>query len=94
MRKIIGKILLLFPIIRYKQFVYQILGVNKVGKSKYFIGNPKLIGDYSNLYMHDNSEIERNCFILAKDRIYSNESIGMSVKLNADGKTILFTFIS
>lgn len=88
MRKIIGKILLLFPIIRYKQFVYQILGVNKVGKSKYFIGNPKLIGDYSNLYMHDNSEIERNCFILAKDRIEIGENstlaYGVTVLTGAD----------
>lgn len=88
MRKIIEKILLLFPIIRYKQFVYQILGVNKVGKSKYFIGNPKLIGDYSNLYMHDNSEIERNCFILAKDRIEIGENstlaYGVTVLTGAD----------
>lgn len=88
MRKIIGKILLLFPIIRYKQFVYQILGVNKVGKSKYFIGNPKLIGDYSNLYMHDNSEIERNCFILAKDRIEIGENstlaYGVTILTGAD----------
>lgn len=63
-------------------------GVNKVGKSKYFIGNPKLIGDYSNLYMHDNSEIERNCFILAKDRIEIGENstlaYGVTVLTGAD----------
>lgn len=89
LRYIVGKILLKIPVVRYKQFVYGILGVNKVGDCKsFFIGNPKLVGDYSNLYMHDNSEIERNCFILAKAKIEIGENstlaYGVSVITGAD----------
>ena len=88
-RYIIGKILLKFPIIRYKQFVYSLLGVkcNKKGNN-YFIGNPRVIGDYSNICMHENSEIERCCFLLAKDRIEIGENTtlayGVSIITGAD----------
>ena len=85
LRFLLGKLLLTIPVVKYKQFVYEMLGVKKAEKGcKYFIGNPKLIGDYSNLYMHDNSEIERNCFILAKDKI----EIGTNTTL-AYGVTVL-----
>lgn len=82
---IIGKFLLRIPGIRYRQFVYELLGVKKISKeSRYFIGNPKLVGSYSNLLMHDNSAIERNCFILARERIEIGENTGL-----AYGVTIL-----
>lgn len=85
LRYILGKILLKVPVVKHKQFVYDVLGVRKAEKGcKYFIGNPKLVGDYSNLYMHDNSEIERNCFILAKEKI----EIGVNTTL-AYGVTVL-----
>lgn len=89
LKKIVGKILLKFPIIRYKQFVYKFLGVKSAGKyCKYFIGNPKLIGSYSNLTMHNNSEIERNCFILAKEKIEIGENstiaYGVTILTGAD----------
>ena len=85
LRFIIGKLLLAFPIVKYKQFVYGMLGVKCLDKGcKYFIGNPKIVGNYSNLLMHDNSEIERNCFILAKDKI----EIGVNTTL-AYGVTVL-----
>lgn len=85
LKYIVGKFLLKIPVIRYKQFVYEILGVNKHGEnSRYFMGNPKVVGEYSNLLMHDNSEIERNCFILAKAKI----EIGKNTTL-AYGVTIL-----
>lgn len=88
-RCILGKLLLSIPIIRYKQFVYMFLGVkNKKGTSKYFIGNPKLIGEYSNLEMSNNSEIERNCFILAKEKISIGENTtcayGVTILTGAD----------
>lgn len=88
-RYLIGKSLLILPIIRYKQFVYNLLGVKSVKKgSKYFIGNPKVIGDYGNIYMHENSEIERCCFLLAKDRIEIGENstlaYGVSIITGAD----------
>ena len=88
-RYIIGKILLKFPIIRYKQFVYSLLGVKCAQKgNKYFIGNPRVIGDYSNICMHENSEIERCCFLLAKDKIEIGENstlaYGVSIITGAD----------
>ncbi len=85
LRFILGKLLLTIPLVKNKQFVYEILGVRKAEKEcRYFIGNPQLVGAYSNLYMHDNSEIERNCFILAKDKI----EIGVNTTL-AYGATVL-----
>ena len=84
-----GKFLTKIPSIRYKQFVYRILGVRtKTIDDKYFIGNPKLIGSYSKLLMHDNSEIERNCFILAKEKIEIGENstlaYGVTILTGAD----------
>ena len=86
---LIGKLLLLIPIVNKKQFVYQLLGVRVDSKSdSYFIGNPMLVGDYSNLLMHNHTEIERNCFLLAKDKIEIGEnstiSYGVSVLTSAD----------
>ena len=70
---LLGRFLLKLPIIRYKCFVYRLLGVVEIcGEDKkchYFIGNPKVIGEYHNILVHNNSEIERNCFLLAKDKI-------------------------
>ena len=85
----IGKILLSIPIIRSKQFVYQFLGVRtNTIYDKYFIGNPRLVGSYSYLLMHDNSEIERNCFILAKEKIEIGENstlaYGVTILTGAD----------
>ena len=88
-RYILGKFLLKIPIIRYKQFVYRFMGVKQKNDSvKYFIGNPKLIGEYSNLEMSDNSEIERNCFILARTKISIGENTtcayGVTILTGAD----------
>lgn len=86
---LLGKLLLLIPIVNKKQFVYQLLGVRVASKGdSYFIGNPMLVGDYSNLLMHNHTEIERNCFLLAKDKIEIGEnstiSYGVSVLTSAD----------
>lgn len=88
-RFVIGKLLLKLPLLRYKQFVYSILGVKCAQKgNKYFIGNPRVIGDYGNICMHENSEIERCCFLLAKDRIEIGENTtlayGVSIITGAD----------
>lgn len=74
---------------QYKQCVYEWMGVKTDGKgSKFFIGHPLLIGYYQNLYMHDNSEIERGCLILAKDRIEIGENstlaYGVTILTGAD----------
>lgn len=88
-RFVIGKLLLKLPLLRYKQFVYSLLGVKCAQKgNRFFIGNPRVIGDYSNICMHENSEIERCCFLLAKDRIEIGENstlaYGVSVITGAD----------
>lgn len=86
---LLGKLLLAIPVINKKQFVYELLGVRKASKDcRYFIGNPTLIGDYANLLMHDNAEIERNCFILAKDKVEigknSTLAYGVTILTSAD----------
>lgn len=87
LRIVLGKMLLSIPLVRYRQFVYKLLGVRTVG-NKFFIGNPRLVGDYSHLCMHENSEIERNCFLLAKDKIEIGENTtlayGVTVLTGAD----------
>lgn len=79
---LLGRLLLLIPVVNKKQFVYQFLGVRKAQpKDSYFIGNPMLIGDYSNLLMHDHAEIERNCFLLAKDKIEIGENSTLAYRV-------------
>ena len=81
----IGKALLTLPILRYKQIVYELLGVKKSSPSAhFFIGNPFVIGEYSNIIMADNAEIERGSFLVARDKIEIGENSTM-----AYGVTIL-----
>lgn len=85
----IGKLLLAIPIVNKKQFVYQLLGVNSAdANGKFFIGNPMVIGNYNNIWMHENAEIERGCLLLAKDRIELGENstlaYGVTVLTHAD----------
>lgn len=89
LKRLWGKALLVLPIIRYKQFVYKILGVHSVdAKCKYFIGNPMVIGQYQNIYMHENAEIERGCLMVAKERIELGENTtlayGVTILTHAD----------
>lgn len=88
-RYYLGRILLFIPVINKKQYVYKILGVHSMDPNdKYFIGNPMLIGKYENLWMHNNSEIERGCLLLAKDRIELGENstlaYGVTILTHAD----------
>ena len=64
----LAKILLLTPWGRsHSVTLYNILGVNSEGG--YFLHSHRLKGNYTNLYLHDNAEINEGCFLLAKDRI-------------------------
>ena len=86
---IIGKFLLLLPLIRYKQFVYKLLGVKSIKNNiNYFIGNPLVIGDYKNIVMHNHSEIERGCMLIANDIIKIGENstlaYGVTILTSAD----------
>lgn len=87
---LLGKFLLILPIIRYKQVVYKILGVNTKPNNNinFFVGNPIVIGKYSNIVLHNNSEIERGCTLIAKDKIEIGENstlaYGVMVLTSAD----------
>lgn len=86
---IIGKFLLLLPLIRYKQFVYKLLGVKSIKNNiNYFIGNPLVIGDYRNIVMYNHSEIERGCMLIANDIIEIGENstlaYGVTILTSAD----------
>lgn len=73
-RQIIKLTLLKAPIINRWNIVYKLLGVNIIGAGSFSIANPLVIGNYNNLYMHNHAEINRNCFLLAKDRIEIGEN--------------------
>lgn len=77
-KEITGKIFLSIPIIRGKQFVYEMLGVHAVDNCKFFMAYPTVIGDYHNLYMHENSRINYSCLILARTRIEIGENSGLA----------------
>lgn len=84
-----GKLLLCIPGIKYSQWLYRLLGVKQVSdQCHFFIGNPRVIGSYDNIIMHNNSEIERNCFLLAKERIEIGENTtlayGVTILTGAD----------
>lgn len=82
---LLGKILLQIPIIRYKQFVYKLLGVKNIKNNiNYFIGNPLVIGDYKNIVMHNHSVIERGGMLIANEKIEIGENTSL-----AYGVTIL-----
>jgi acetyltransferase-like isoleucine patch superfamily enzyme len=86
---LLGKTLLQIPIIRYKQFVYKLLGVKSIKNNiNYFIGNPLVIGDYKNIVMHNNSEIERGCMLIANEKIEIGENstlaYGVTILTSAD----------
>jgi acetyltransferase-like isoleucine patch superfamily enzyme len=83
------KCLLQLPIVRYKKFVYKLLGVKILSKTNtFFIGNPIVIGNYENIVINDNSEIERGCTMVAKERIEigqnSTLAYGVMVLTSAD----------
>ena len=83
------KLLLHLPIVRYKKNVYKLLGVNILpNTTNFFIGNPMVIGNYENIVIHNNSEIERGCTLIAKDKIEIGENstlaYGVMVLTSAD----------
>lgn len=67
------KILLSIPLFNRRSACYKLLGVNYImGGGR--ISSHTLVGDYKNLYLHPNSEINKDCFLLAKDRIEIGEN--------------------
>ena len=68
---------------RYSTFWYKLLGVNFVG-GKGKIHDPRVYGDFHNIFLGKNAEINKYCFLLAKDKIIIGENSTL-----AYGTTIL-----
>ena len=60
--------LLNFPYLFPQYKIYNLLGVNYIGGGQKLCSHT-LIGDYKNLYLYQNAEINSGCFIIAKDKI-------------------------
>lgn len=45
-----------------------------MGGGKIYVSNPIVVGSYRNICLHANAEINKNCFLLAKDRIEIGEN--------------------
>ncbi len=95
---VLGKLFLHVPLIKYKQFVYNLLGVrfcptNNSLKINCFVGNPTVVGSYSNILMHDDTSIERGSFIVANDRVEIGTgaaiAYGVTILTSADPRTKL-----
>lgn len=89
LKSLFCKFLLCLPIVRYKKYVYKRLGVKILpNTTTFFIGNPIVIGKYENILIHENSEIERGCTLIAKDKIEigqnSTLAYGVMVLTSAD----------
>ncbi len=79
------KLFLTMPFFRnYANVWYKQLGVCFKGKAS--ISNPRIIGDYNHLILHNNAEINSGCFLVAKDDIVIGENSTL-----AYGVTILTT---
>ena len=66
--KYIAKVALNIPFVRKYNIWYKMLGIQQLGrnfKAAFF----SVIGDYRNIYLHDNAEINPGCFLVAKARI-------------------------
>lgn len=59
---------------KWSYSIYKQMGIRQVGGGKFRTGDFTLIGLYSNLYLHDNVEINSGCFLLAKDKIEIGEN--------------------
>lgn len=73
-KKVFERIVLSIPLLNRTPLIYKLLGVNDLGGGNFLIANPQLVGDYKHLYVHKHSEINKNCFLLAKDKIEIGEN--------------------
>ena len=84
MKKIIvfylAKIALSIPYIRKFNCWYRLLGVHQLGnnvKAAFF----SLIGDYDNIFLHNNAEINPGCFLVAKAKIEIGENSTLAYRV-------------
>lgn len=67
---------------------YKLLGVKILGNEARFSHCVNIVGDFSNIVLHSNAEINDYCFLLAKDRIEIGENstlaYGVSVITSAN----------
>ena len=80
-RNFIYKRAIKFPIIcRYSRFFYKKLGVSLKDGARLSAG-VVIYGDYKNLILHRNSEINYGCFLLAKNKILVGENSTLAYKV-------------
>ena len=79
--RIIYKALLKFPVTnRFAQNWYKKLGI-QVSDNVHISNHIQVVGAYNNIIMHKNSEINDECFLLAKDRIEIGENSTLGYKV-------------
>lgn len=73
---ILLKVALKLPLLRRKsELWYKMIGVNYIGGGKLArLYSPEIIGEYSNIILHPNAEVNSRCFLLAKDKIEIGEN--------------------
>ena len=76
---------------RCKRMAFKLLGIHFLdigGKKARMSSGTKLIGNYDNVFLHENAEINHGCFLLAKDRIEvgvnSTLAYGVSILTSAN----------
>ena len=92
LKKVFAKVLRRIPFSSScKRKAYQLLGIHfldKGGKRAWMSSATKLIGNYENVFLHENSEINSGCFLLAKGRIEvgvnSTLAYGVSILTSAN----------
>ncbi len=58
------------------------LGVNYIDGGGDISGYVRVVGNYSNIFMHRNSEINDGCFLLAKDKIVIGENSTLAYRVS------------
>ena len=66
---------------KYRKTWNKMLGVQYVDGGGDISGNVRVIGNYSNIIMHKNSEINDGCFLLAKDKIILGENTTLAYRV-------------
>lgn len=78
--KYIAKVALNIPFVRKYNIWYRMLGIQQLGKN-FKAAFFSVIGDYHNIYLHDNAEINPGCFLVAKAKIEIGENSTLAYRV-------------
>lgn len=67
---------------KYRKTWNRMLGVNYIDGGGDISGYVRVVGNYSNIFMHRNSEINDGCFLLAKDKIVIGENSTLAYRVS------------